>query len=100
MVAPDYLIDELYKHRKYIAEKAGISEGEVGLLIDLSVRGIRIIPSAEYKKERDMAVRLIENDVGDATYVACCMALKCDGIWTNDPDYDGKKGIAYSGPNI
>lgn len=93
LVAPDYLSDELYKHKKYIAEKAGISEGEVELLIVLLLRRIRIVPSTEYKDKMAKAVKLIENDVRDAPYVACCMALKCDGIWTNDSDYDDKEGI-------
>ncbi len=93
LVAPDYLSEELYKHKKYIAGKTGISEGEVELLIILLLRRIRIMPNAEYKNKMAEAVKLIENDLKDAPYVACYLASKCDGIWTNDSDYDDKAGI-------
>ena len=35
----------------------------------------------------------MKEDIKDAQYVACYLALKCDGIWTNDSDYDDKEGI-------
>ncbi len=93
LVAPEFLGEELYKHRKYVAEKAGISDDEVRLLITLLFRHIRIIPKAEYKAKFAKAEEIMENDVKDAPYVACYLALKCDGIWTNDAHYDNKVGI-------
>jgi predicted nucleic acid-binding protein len=33
------------------------------------------------------ALEIIKDDVKDAPYVACCLALKCDGIWTSDAHY-------------
>ena len=57
------------------------------------LRHIRIVPKSEYGKEVDEAMKIMENDVRDAPYVACYLALKCDGIWTNDADYDNKAGI-------
>ncbi|MEM0160016.1 MAG: PIN domain-containing protein [Candidatus Micrarchaeaceae archaeon] len=93
LVAPEFLGEELYKHRKYIAEKSGISDAEVKLLVTLLLRHIRIVPKAEYKAKLGEASAIMENDVGDAPYVACYLALQCDGIWTNDADYDNKVGI-------
>lgn len=93
IVAPEYLSEELYKYRKYIAKKAGISDGEVELLITLLLRRIRIVPNAEYRNRMSEAMELMENDVKDAPYAACFLELRCDGIWTNDTDFDGKAGI-------
>ena len=93
LIAPEFLGEELYKHRKYIIEKARISDNEIRLLITLLLRHIRIIPKDEYKAKLSKAEEIMENDVKDAPYVACYLALKCDGIWTNDAHYDNKFGI-------
>ncbi len=93
LMAPEFLSEELYKYRKYIAEKAGLSDNEVKLLITMLLRHVRIMPKAEYKAKLEEASEIMENDVRDAPYVACYLAMKCDGIWTNDADYDNKASI-------
>lgn len=93
LVTPEFLSEELYKHTKYMAGKAGISDNEVRLLAIMLLRHIRIVPKSEYGEELDEAVKIMKNDVRDAPYVACYLALKCDGIWTNDADYYNKAGI-------
>ena len=93
LVAPEYLSEELHRHKAYIAGKAGISVGELELLIALLLRRILIVPSAEYKSRLAGAAKLMANDVKDAPYAACYFALKCDGIWTNDSDFNSKEGI-------
>ena len=57
------------------------------------LRHVRIISNSEYEAKLEEATEIMENDVRDAPYVACCLALKCDGIWTNDADYDNKTRI-------
>ncbi len=93
LIAPDYLSEEIYKYKIHIAKKACISKDEVELLITLLLRRIYIIPNLEYKGKMAEALNLMKNDVKDAPYVACYLALKCDGIWTNDLDYNGKDKI-------
>lgn len=93
LLAPDYLMEELDKYRHYIAKKAGLSKEELGLLLALLLRRIRIVPHEEYGGKMNSAKKLIKNDIKDAPYVACYMALNCDGIWTHDPDFDDEMGI-------
>jgi predicted nucleic acid-binding protein len=88
LVRPDYMSEELDKYKERIAEKAGLSIGEIELLIALLLKRIRSIPYSEYKVKLAEARNIMKNDVKDVPYVACYLALKCDGIWTNDTDYD------------
>lgn len=90
LIAPEFLSEELNKHRKYIVEKAGLSDDGVRLLITMLFRHIRIVPKEEYKAKLDVASEIMENDLRDAPYVACYLAMKCDAVWTNDADYDNK----------
>lgn len=62
LVAPEFLSEEIYKHKRYIAEKAGITENEIELLSTILLRHIQIIPESEYKAKLPEAVKIIKND--------------------------------------
>ncbi|MEK6837186.1 MAG: PIN domain-containing protein, partial [Nanoarchaeota archaeon] len=42
---------------------------------------------------KEAAIKIMKEDVKDAPYVACYLALKCDCVWTNDTDYEGKEEV-------
>ncbi len=90
LISPDYIRDELDKHKNYIAKKAKISVTELDLLIILLSKRIRTIQLSDYKAKIEEAKEIMGNDLTDVPYVACYLALNCDGIWTNDLDYDNK----------
>ncbi|MBI3413193.1 MAG: hypothetical protein HY051_03880 [Candidatus Aenigmarchaeota archaeon] len=92
-VSPDFVIDEIRKYENEICEKAGLNREEFELLMALIFEKITIIAADEYKAHMENAGKLMREDVKDVPYVACYLALKCDGIWTNDPDYRGKESI-------
>ena len=50
LVTPEFLSEELYKHTKYMAGKAGISDNEVRLLAIMLLRHIRIVPKSSFPK--------------------------------------------------
>jgi len=60
------------------------------MLIILLFQEIETLPKSEYEHELQKATEIMKNDVKDAPYVACYLALNCDGIWTSDSDYDEK----------
>jgi predicted nucleic acid-binding protein len=93
LVAPDFLREELDKHKDYIARKGSLSKDELGLLLALLLKRIRIILRQEYERELKSAEKLIDNDIKDAPYLACYTALKCDGVWTSDPDFNEKPNV-------
>ena len=92
-VSPDFVLEEIYKYENYICVKSGLAKEEFELLLALVFERISIIPFSEYSACNDAAAAIMVNDPKDMPYVACFLALKCDGIWTNDPDYDGKEGV-------
>ena len=96
LVCPEYLGDELYRHREYIAKKSGLTPDEVALLFNLLLRRIKTVPEISYKDELKEAGSIIKSDPDDVPYVACFLALKCDGIWTNDTHFsEGSRLIVY-----
>lgn len=92
-MAPDSVKEETFKCLDYIKKKSGMPKDDLNLLVTLVFQGIQTIPKNDYEAELDRAKEVIKEDVKDSPYVACYLALKCDGIWTNDPDYDNKKGV-------
>ena len=88
--SPDYVFDEIYKYEYEICGKAGLTKDEFELLMTLLFQKISIITADEYEAYKEEAKEIMKEDPKDVPYVACYLALKCDGVWTNDPDYEGK----------
>lgn len=93
LVCPEYLGDEIYRHREYIARKSGLTPDEVSLLFNLLLRRIKSVPEISYKDEWEQDGTIIKSDPDDVPYVACFLALKCDGIWTNDTHFSEGRGL-------
>ncbi len=91
-MSPEYLLEELEKNKDYVIRKASISNEEFQIVVSLLLRHIRIVPSDEYSSKFKEATEMI-NDIKDIAYVACCIALKCEGVWTSDSDFKQKEGI-------
>lgn len=89
-ISPDFIKQEIHKYRDYIRQKAHLSQDEFDVLLELLYSKITIIQSKEYMSEMPMATKIMKVDMKDRAYVACYLALKCDGIWTNDPHFDNK----------
>lgn len=93
LVSPDFILEEIAKYSDYIGRKAGISRKELDLLMTLIFQSVTVIPAEDYESCKDKALSIMKDDIRDVPYVACYLALGCDGIWTNDSDYEGKRGI-------
>ncbi len=91
-ISPEFIIEETHKYRTVICKKAGITKEIFEMLMDLIFENIKIINNEEYKQWIDTAKELI-SDKKDVPYVACYLALKCAGIWTNDEDFKENKNI-------
>ncbi len=89
-VSPDFVLDEIHKYEGKICKKAGLSKEEFELLMALIFEKITIVTANEYDTYKENAKEIMKEDVKDAPYIACYLALNCNGIWTNDPDYEGK----------
>lgn len=92
-IAPDFVKEEIFKYIGYIQRKSGLGKTDLDLLLNILFQEIETIPKSEYHSELNTAIEIMKENVNDAQYVACYLALKSDGIWTSDPDYEGKEGL-------
>ena len=92
-VAPEFLKDEVSKYANYIERKSGLTGVELRLLTDFLFEKVKMIPHEEQRATLSKALEIMRNDVKDAPYVACYLALKCHAIWTNDTDFYDKLKI-------
>lgn len=92
-ITPDFVVAEIWKYKDYLTDKINISDKDFELLLNLILKNIKIIPVEKYKNSLSKAKEIMKNDLKDSPYVACYLELKCNGIWTHDPDFECKEGI-------
>jgi predicted nucleic acid-binding protein len=93
LVSPNFIREEVHKYRDYIRQKAHLDQDGFDILLELLYSKITILPTKEYASEIPRAIEMMKEDIKDSEYVACYFALKCDGIWTNDPHFDDKREL-------
>ena len=59
----------------------------MAILLTLLLKRVQTVPISEYEGRLEEARKMMEADIDYFPYVACYLALKCDGIWTNDSDF-------------
>ena len=82
LYAPEYLLEEVGKHKKEISEKSRLSFEEISLLLSLISLNIKLIPFSEFKEFEEQASRICP-DTNDIEYFALALKLKCP-LWSND----------------
>ncbi|MFW5846910.1 MAG: putative toxin-antitoxin system toxin component, PIN family [Nanoarchaeota archaeon] len=90
--APDHIISEIYRHKEEIQNKAKITPEEFEIVISLIFENITIIPKEEYNKYFDIAKNLI-SDLDDCPFIALCLAINAEAIWTEDTHFQSKDKI-------
>ena len=84
--SPDFVVNEINKYRDYIIQKSQMSENDFDLLFALVMDSIVTVSEDEYSKFLEQYVSLI-SDIDDVPFLALCIALKADGIWTDDKHF-------------
>jgi len=85
-VSPDYVFTEIAKHEEEIIKKARITYQEFEILLSIILERIEIVPKEEYESYIEKALKLIK-DIDDVSFIAAGLALKADGIWSDDPHF-------------
>ena len=80
---PDYALEEISNHREEIIRKSKITDKEFEILLSLILERIKIVPKEEYSTYLEEASKLID-DIDDVPFIALCLAIKADGIWSED----------------
>jgi predicted nucleic acid-binding protein len=91
-ISPDHTTVEIHKYKEEIIRKAKITNEEFEILLSLIFDRIDIISKEEYKPHLKEAENLIV-DMGDVPFIALALALKVDGIWSDDPHFLGQNKI-------
>lgn len=91
-VTPEYTLQEISKYEKMISTKAKLNHDEFKLLLNLIFEHITIIPKKDYTSLLNFAKNLTE-DINDVPFIALCLALKADGIWSDDYHFKTKEEI-------
>lgn len=82
LYTPEFILEEIEKHKKEILSKTKRTQEEFEEIFDLIKQVISIIPKEEFKEFIDEAKK-ISPDVGDIQYFALALKLNC-AIWSND----------------
>ena len=84
--APEFIKVEFEKYKSELIDKVGLSEERLDLLFSTIFGFVNIIPENELIsfikefKEDDIDPKYL-------SYLAACLKIKADGIWTHDPHF-------------
>ena len=82
LYAPEYLLEEVKKHKLEILEKSKISNEDLDILLILASSNIEFIPFIEFREFISEASKICP-DPNDIEYIALALKLKCS-FWSND----------------
>ena len=91
---PEFVHVEIENHREEIRKKSKMDEREFELLLDSILSQIRVSPIEEFKDEIKEAYQIMKDiDPDDTPFLALALYLNCDGIWSNDSDFEKQNRI-------
>ena len=82
LFAPEYLLEEIGKHKNEILQKIGLSKEELDVLLSLVFLNMELIPFSEFKEFEEEASRVCP-DPNDTEYFALALKLGCP-VWSED----------------
>jgi len=85
-VAPEFIKEEILKHKKDLMSKANITANNFDSLLSSLFERITLIPYKYYIKHLKK-LEINTTDPKDIPYFACCLATKSKGIWSHDPHF-------------
>ena len=92
--APDHLLYEIEKHKELFLAKSKLSRPTFDTVLNMLVERVSIQSHDEIQKHIDEARGIIGKiDPDDAPIIACALAVKNDGIWTEDCDFSKQSKI-------
>ena len=91
-VAPEFIREEIAKHKGDLMSKANITADDFDSLLFLLFERIALVSRKEYNKYFEK-VGMDISDPKDVPYFACCVATKSKGIWSHDPHFQEQKKV-------
>lgn len=87
--APEFVLDEIEKHRELIQTKGNLTEMEFYFILGYLMRNVKLIKKEYFSHNLQEAKNIMEDvDVYDSEFLALGMSIPNDGIFSNDDDFD------------
>ncbi|MFQ6086167.1 MAG: PIN domain-containing protein [Candidatus Bathyarchaeia archaeon] len=85
LYAPEFMLEEIYRHIDLIEKKSGLSESEVSALLSIIFSKVTIVPSKRVMEKYGEAETMIGRvDEKDVPVLALALSIPNDGIWSED----------------
>ena len=92
LFTPEFVHIEIGNHSGKIMNYTGLPENEFNLLLDSLLSTVMVIPTDEFKEEVNRDYGIMKGiDPNDTAFLALALSMDCDGIWTNDTDFEKQK---------
>jgi predicted nucleic acid-binding protein len=86
---PEYALEEIEAHKNTISRRSGLGREDIDIVLSLLLENITIIPASVIKQNLKKANKIIGKiDPFDVPFVALCLSVENDGIWTNDKHFE------------
>lgn len=83
---PDFTITEIWEHEDEFLKKTNLTKMEFEMLLALIFEKVTTMPLSEYGGFMDECRALI-SDMDDVPFLAACLAVGAQGIWSHDPHF-------------
>jgi predicted nucleic acid-binding protein len=87
--APEFIREEIVKHKKELMKKAGYGERMFDEIVAILFSRIMVVPYVEYAEFKEKAIA-ISPDRNDWPFIALAIYIDSD-IWSNDSDLKNKQ---------
>jgi predicted nucleic acid-binding protein len=84
LYAPEYIFNEITKHKELLLKKSKLDRGDFDALLLLLQKHIHLVSKDKYTEKMAIGDDILRNIyITDSPFLALAMALSCS-IWSND----------------
>ena len=97
LYAPEYIFNEIIKHKELLLRKSKLDQRDFDGLLLLLQKHIHLVTKEKYDKKMAIAEDILRNiDITDSPFLALALAFNCS-IWSNDGHFQQQnKVVVYT----
>jgi predicted nucleic acid-binding protein len=97
LYAPEYIFNEITKHKELLLKKSKLDRADFDALLLLLQKHIHLVTKDKYNEKMATAEDILRNiDITDSPFLALALALSCS-IWSNDGHFKQQdKVVVYT----
>ena len=93
LYAPEYIFNEIIKHKELLLRKSKLDQGDFDALLLLLQKHIHLVAKEKYDKKMAIAQDILGNiDITDSPFLALALAFNCS-IWSNDGHFQQQNKV-------